>query len=458
MSGRTRTTAMVGLLLALFVVPPGASAEIGLSQEREIGARFAREAGRRLPLVREPRVTTYLRQLGARLTTRLDNAQFVYRFYLLRDASLNAFAVPGGYIYVNTGLVVDADSTAEVASVLAHEVVHVDAHHVVRQQEKTQLLSYAMLAGLFLSAVHPALGATAASAGAAAQLKYQRQFEQEADHIGLDLMRRAGFDPEGSPAFLRKLLRAYGSAPSGLPPYFMSHPLTEDRVAQLEQRVADMQHPAADPGAELELAAVQAILRTITGGRNSALEHYQKQVEADADGAEATGGYLLGLVNLYGERPDLALPLLAAAVPAVPRARADYGRALARSGDASAARAEIEGHLRVFPQDVAAELDLARLLADAGEHAAAVPRLKRVLAQDADLDDAEYTLAECLGKVGDPYGQWWHLGRAYELRGDIPRAVNAYEHARDLASDDSPEHAQAVRALAALRGTFGDLW
>ena len=364
--------------------------------------------------------------------------------------------MPGGYIYVNTGLVVDAASPAEVASVLAHEVVHVDAHHVVRQQEKTQLLSYATLAGLFLSAVHPALGATAASAGVAAQLKYQREFEQEADHIGLDLMRRAGFDPEGSPAFLRTLLRAYGTAPSGLPPYFMSHPLTEDRVSQLEQRVADMQHPAPDPGAALELAAVQAILRTLTGGRTAALDHYQTLADTGAAGPNA--GYLLGLVNLYGERPNLAIPFLAPAVAAVPRARADYARALARSGDAAAARVEIEAHLRVFPKDVAAELDLARLLADGGEHAAAVPRLKRVLAQDPDLDDAEYTLAECLGQAGDAYGQWWHLGRAYELRGDIPRAVNAYEHAVGLAPDDSPEHAQATRALRVLRGTFGDLW
>jgi len=456
MSGHRRTTAIVGLLLVLVPALPGARAEIGLSEEREIGARFAREAGRRLPLVREPRVTTYLRQLGARLAARLDNEQFAFHFYLLRDSSLNAFAVPGGYIYVNTGLVVDAGSPAEVASVLAHEVVHVDAHHVVRQQEKTQLLSYATLAGLFLSAVHPALGATAASAGVAAQLKYQRQFEQEADHIGLDLMQRAGFDPEGSPAFLRKLLRAHGSAPNGLPPYFMSHPLTEDRVAQLEQRVAGMQHPDPDPDAAVELAAVQAILRTLTGGRTPALEHYQKLVETDEAGAYAD--YLLGLVNLYGERPDLALPLLAATVPTVPRARADHARALARSGDASAARTELEAHLRVFPKDVAAELDLARLLADDGEHAAAVPRLKRVLAHDADLDDAEYALAECLGEAGDAYGQWWHLGRAYELRGDIPRAVNAYEHARGLAPDESAEHAQAVRALAALRGTFGDLW
>lgn len=456
MNGRGRITAMVGLVLALVTVHPQAGATTGLSDEREIGARFAREASRRLSFVREPRVTTYVRALGRRLAGRLDNDQFAYHFYLLQDPSLNAFAVPGGYVYVNTGLVLAAESRAELASVLAHEVIHVDAHHVVRQQEKTQLLSYATLLGLFLSAVHPALGASAVSAGTAVQLKYQREFEQEADHIGLDLMQRAGFDPEGSPAFLRKLLRARGLAPAGLPPYFLSHPLTEDRVGQLEKRVAEMQHPTPEPGTGLELAAVQAVLRTLTEGRTSALARYQPMVDANPTGAEA--GYLLGLVNLYGEQPERALPLLAAAVPTVPWARADHGRAMARSGDVSGARGELEAHLRAFPKDVAAELDLARLLVDAGEHAAAVPRLKRVLARDAELDDAEYALAECLGKAGDAYGQWWHLGRAYELRGAIERAVSAYEHARDLASDESPEHAQAARALTELRGTFGDLW
>jgi tetratricopeptide (TPR) repeat protein len=95
---------------------------------------------------------------------------------------------------------------------------------------------------------------------------------------------------------------------------------------------------------------------------------------------------------------------------------------------------------------------------EADEHAGAVPRLRHALALDPELDDAEYALAECLGKTGDAYGQWWHLGRAYELRGDIERATNAYERARDRASEGSDDYTQAVQALRMLRETFGGSW
>ena len=89
----------------------------------------------------------------------------------MREPTLNAFAVPGGYVYVHAGLLVQVTREAELAGVLAHEIVHVHAHHVVRQEEQTALINYATILGLFLSAVHPALGAGAASVGAAAQLK-----------------------------------------------------------------------------------------------------------------------------------------------------------------------------------------------------------------------------------------------------------------------------------------------
>jgi predicted Zn-dependent protease len=446
----------IATALGLVLVLAGQVWALGLSEEQTIGARFALEARRQLPLLREPTVSAYVRRLGARLVARLDNEQFTYRFFVLRDAALNAFAVPGGAVYVHTGLITGARSEAELAGVLAHEVVHVDAHHVVRQQERTALLSYGTLLGLFLSAVHPALGASAVAAGTAAQLKYQREFEQEADHVGLDLMQRAGFDPEGMPAFLRQVLGQQRLGPDGVPPYFLSHPLTEDRVGQLEQRVATMTRPAASPDAALALATAQATIRVTTEGRATVIAHYRTEAEAHPE--SVVQGYLLGLVYLHAEQPERALPLLAAAREAVPWARADHARALARTGAAAAARTEFVRYLERAPDDAVAELDLGRLLVAAEEHASAVPRLRHALALDPELDDAEYALAECLGKTGDAYGQWWHLGRAYELRGDIERATNAYERARDRAAEGSDDYTQAVQALRMLRETFGGAW
>jgi predicted Zn-dependent protease len=451
MIGGRRIAAALAVTLAL----AAPAAAIGLSEEREIGARFALEARRRLPLLREPTVTAYLGRVGARLVARLGDDQFTYRFFVVADPTLNAFAVPGGYVYVHVGLLLRVSDEAELAGVLAHEIIHVDAHHVVRQQEKTTLVNYGTLLGIFLSLVHPALGAGAVSAGVAVQLKYQREFEQEADNRGLDLMRRAGFDPVGMPAFLQKVLRDQRFESGGLPPYFLSHPLTEDRLTQLEKRVGEMAHPAPRPGSGVELAAAQAVVRTLTAGRDSVLRSYRERLAAAPD--DPVAGYLLGLVLLYAGQPDRAEPLLAGAVGTVPRARADHARALLRLGKAAEAAAELERHLATFSDDAPAEVELAKLRAAGGDFKRAAPLLEHALAGDPELDEAEYTLAECRGKTGDARGQWWHLGRAFELRGDVDRARSAYEKARDLSPENSPERKDVERALDMLRGTFGGI-
>jgi predicted Zn-dependent protease len=446
------------LAAAVLVVLAAATSTdaIGLTQERELGTRFALEARRRLPLLREPALIAYLRRIGQRIVTRLDAQQFAYRFYLVRDRSLNAFAVPGGYVYVHAGLLTQVAREAELAGVLAHEIVHVHAHHVVRQQEETALVNYATLLGLFLSVIHPALGAGAASVGAAVQLKYVRRFEQEADHVGLDLMRAAGFDPGGMPSFLRIVLHAQQLNPTQMPPYFQSHPLTEDRVAELEHRVRDMGRPEPRPGGEAELASSQATVRALLEPRASVLPVYQERLERAPESAEAQ--HLLGLVYLYGGQPDRAEPLLGrAAAGHAARAGGDWGRALARLGKPAEARAAFEAHLREYPDDAPITLELAHAMVAAGEVKPAAALLESALAAEPELDDAEYALAECCGKSGDERGQWWHLGRAFELRGDFERSLGAYKKARELSAKDTPEREEAESAIAELARAVGPL-
>ncbi len=394
-------------------------------------------------------MTAYLRRVGQRIVDRLDTQDFEYRFYVVRDSSLNAFAVPGGYVYVHSGLIDQVGSEAELAGVLAHEIVHVHAHHVVRQQEQTALINYATILGLFLSAVHPALGAGAASAGAAAQLKYARQYEQEADHVGIGLMRDAGFDPQGMPRFLRMVLKEQQLNPSEVPPYFLSHPLTEDRIAELEQRARALPKPRPRPGGDAELAAAQATLRAISEPREKVVAAYEERLRAHPN--EPNAQHELGLVLLYTGDAGRAEPLLASAAAAgAPRAVADHGRALARLGKTAEARAAFETHLRSEPGDPPILLELARTMAATGETKGATAALETALVREPELDDAEYALAECRGKLGDTRQQWWHLARAYELRGEYDRAETAYEKARDAAPEDSPERKDAEEALKML--------
>ncbi|MGH7897207.1 MAG: M48 family metalloprotease, partial [Candidatus Binatia bacterium] len=158
-------------MLSLLLVTAPASA-YPIAKERELGERFSLEAASALPLVREAEVVVFVDRMARRIVSRLGAPQpFDYRFYVVRDPQLNAFAVPGGFVYVHSGLVTRVANDSELAGVLGHEIAHAHAHHIVRQQEKSQLLTYTALAGVLLSVIQPALGAAALGASAAGQLK-----------------------------------------------------------------------------------------------------------------------------------------------------------------------------------------------------------------------------------------------------------------------------------------------
>jgi len=449
--GRIAAWSVIVALAAASVPAPALA--IGLTEERDLGARFALDARVQIPLLRVPAVTGYLRDIGGRLVARLDDQRFPYRFFVVRDANLNAFAVPGGYVYVHSGLLLGAESEAELAGVLAHEIVHVAQHHVVRQEEKTSLINYATLLGLFLSIVHPALGAGAMAAGEAAQLKYQREFEQEADSVGIGLMGPAGFDPGGMPTFLRRVLREQRLNPANVPPYFLSHPLTEDRVAALEQRLASLPRPAPRSGGAARLAAAQATVRAITDPVEKVVPAYRATVERAPENPVAQ--HLLGLVYLYAEpsRPGDAVPLFTRAVAGhVPNAAGDLGRALLSLGRPDEAQRSFEAQLKLTPDDAAIHMELGKLALAKNEVKRAAALLERALEIDPDLDEAEYALAECRSKSNDERGQWTHLGRAFELRGEMDRSQSAYQKALELAAAGTPEHKELEAAVRAIAG------
>ncbi len=450
---RARTTRVVAVLAAAALATAPAAHAIGLAEERELGARFALEARVQLPLVRSPALTEYLREIGGRLIARLDDQRFPYRFYVVRDANLNAFAVPGGYVYAHSGLLLGVASEAELAGVLAHELVHVASRHVVRQQEKTALINYGTLLGLFLSVLHPALGASAVAAGTAAQLKYQREFEQEADAVGIGLMAPAGFDPAGMPIFLRRVLQQQRLNPANVPAYFLSHPLTEDRVAALEHRLPSLSRPAARPGGAHRLAAAQATVRALVDPVDEVVRTYRAAVVAAPD--DAAAAHRLGLVYLYVDpaRPTEAEPVLARAAAArLPGAAGDLGRVLVRLGRGDEAQKSFEAELRADPTNAAMSLELGKLALASGDVKRATALFRRALELDPELDDAEYGLAECLAKSGDARGQWRHIGRAFELRGDLSRARAGYERALELVPEDQPEWKELRAAVKAIDG------
>ncbi len=444
-------------LLAAVIVFVSAAAPIvrayPIAEERKLGERFAIEAATQLPIVREPTVVDYLNRIGGRIVAKLEAPQpFEYRFQLVRDVALNAFAVPGGFVYVNSGLLLRVANESELAGVIAHEIGHTHAHHIVRQQEKTRLLSYAAIAGLLLSMVHPAIGAAAMGADATASLKYQREFEQEADYLGVRYMREAGFDPHGMLSFMKTLWNEQRFLPNDqVPPYMLSHPMTDERIANLESATKGIPQT---PGAErptFALLRVQAIVEALTGGTAQA----RKRSEAARPPAGEAAA-LLGVSRLYGgDAPGAIEPLERASHDGVKGIVGDLGLARLRAGDLDGAEIALRAAIEADPDDAVARANLGRVRLAKKDFAGAIQDLARAASESSAVDVVESDLGQAYGKSGNLALGFYHLARGMEMRGEVEPARAAYDKAYKLLRPGTPEGATALERRDALAEIAG---
>jgi beta-barrel assembly-enhancing protease len=232
----------------------GEGAAISLSAERQLGDRIARELYRDPDYLEDPVLDEYIQRLWAPLiqaaAARGDlspelRERFAWRLLLGRDRSVNAFALPGGYLGVHLGLIAVVSSDDELASVLAHELSHVTQRHIARSMESEAKITPWMLGGMILGALAASKSPQGAQAlivgGQAAaiqsQLGYTREMEREADRVGFGVLSEAGFDPRGFVGMFNKLQQAAGVNDSGAFPYLRSHPLTTERMADMQGRL-----------------------------------------------------------------------------------------------------------------------------------------------------------------------------------------------------------------------------
>jgi predicted Zn-dependent protease len=241
---------------------------ISLAEERQLGARVSRQVESEVTLVRDPPVAGYVDRLGRRLVAAAGPQPLGYRFAVVADPSLNAFAVPGGHVYVHTGTLLAADDMSELAGVMAHEIGHVALRHVARsynRQRNTGVLYQlgTLALGIFFGGAAAAGGELVGGVAAQAYLtRYSREAEQEADRFAVAILPRAGIDPRGLVRFFEKL-RAQGGA-SGLA-FLSSHPATADRIAETSAAIVAARLPAGLARDDGELAAVQRRIRALGG-------------------------------------------------------------------------------------------------------------------------------------------------------------------------------------------------
>jgi beta-barrel assembly-enhancing protease len=214
-----------------------------LEHEIGVGKAYAQQIEQSMKLVQDPVVNEYVNRIGQNLVRNSD-AKVPFTIKVVDDDSINAFALPGGFFYVNSGLVLAADEEAEMAGVMAHEIAHVAARHAMRQMTRAQWANFASIPLIFIG------GGAGYAARMAANLlvpttfmKFSRGFEAEADYLGLEYMYKAGYDPQAFISFFEKVEATEKKKPGAMSKLFASHPQTPDRVTTSEKEIATVLPP-----------------------------------------------------------------------------------------------------------------------------------------------------------------------------------------------------------------------
>ena len=235
-------------------------------QEVELGQQYAAQINQQLPLVRDPEIVRYINVLGDSIARLTDDRNLNWHFNVVDSPDINAFAVPGGYVYVNRGLIEQASNMSELAGVLGHEIGHVTLRHSMEQMRDMERANAGVGVLCVFTRVCQSQAAAAAInvGGSAVFAGFSRKDESEADAEGVKNVVRAGIDPRGIPQMFRTLLDLRRSQPSSVDAFFASHPLEEDRIAATEAQIAQI-----DP----------AILRSLTRD-TQAFQSFKRRVRS----------------------------------------------------------------------------------------------------------------------------------------------------------------------------------
>ncbi|MCC7484483.1 MAG: M48 family metallopeptidase [Burkholderiales bacterium] len=401
-------------------------------QERRLGESIMREVRADRAYYDEPEATDYVASMGGRLAAQSTGTRQEFDFFLLNDSQINAFALPGGFIGVNVGLILAAQSESEVAGVMAHEISHVTQRHIARmiaQQGSGTVATLASIAAaILLSRVSPDAAQAAFVFGQAAavqsQLNFTRENEREADRIGLSLLEKAGYDPRGMVAFFERLQRATRAYDSAAPSYLRTHPLNFERIADIQSRLQNLGYRQIPDSVEFHL--IRARLRAELLPPREAIAFFEASLAERKFLSEGSSHYGLALSSLRANDVERARRELAAAarqLPANPVLETLACRVARAAGPPGAAFACYREALKTYPNYRALLYDYADALVEGRDPRAALALVEARLPPTGG-DERLYRLqARSYAALGRPLAQHRAQAEAYARLGAYGAAV-----------------------------------
>jgi predicted Zn-dependent protease len=415
------------------------------AQERRLGEGIMAQIRSNPAYLDDAEVTDYLNTIGYRLVANSPDPAGAFEFFAISDGGINAFALPGGFIGVHTGLLLVAQSESELASVMSHEIAHVTQRHIARliaAQQRVGLASMAALAVAILAARSNSQVSAAAIAAAQAgaiqsQLNFTREHEREADRIGLQIMEKSGFDAHAMPVFFERLQKVTRVYETGAPSYLRTHPLTFERIADIQSRIQNI--PFRQVPDSLEFQLVRARLSIREGDAREAVANFDRMIAEHKFGTEAAARYGLVLALLRAGdkvRARKEMALLQGLRSRSPMIDALGAQTLIAGGEVERGLTTYRDSLRANPNRTALIYGYADALITANKAADAVQFLSgRLDGRTGDPQLYEYQ-ARAYTVMGKRLLQHRALAEVYALRGNVPAAIEQLQIAQKAGDGD----------------------
>lgn len=463
------------------VLGDAARSELSPVTERKLGEVIMRDIRRDRDYLDDEPILEYLNNFGNALVSAAPGARgetnLDYSFFAVRDAALNAFALPGGFIAAHTGLLIAAQTESELAGVMSHEIGHVSQRHIARMLGKQRQDVLLPLAALILAALaarsspDAAMGVLMGGQGLTVQrqLNFSRDAEREADRVGFQIMEAGGYDTSGIVGFFRRLQSAsklYGDMPASLAS-LSSHPLTQDRITDMQARIREMPKKQRVDSLDFHLVRARARVLQDVGvqGQRSVRSAFELQLKEPHRHQRASAQYGLAFMALrQGELKTAQAWLDAARTTLTPRPDVLSAAAAPASGDGETMLAGLSIDIKMapgqapevlaqavqeadqarqrFPLSRALAHQYAKALVAAGRNADAAVFLREQTLQYREESKLHDMLAEAYAKQGKQALQHLALAESYTLSGALPAAMAQLDLARK--APDASFYDQAI--------------
>lgn len=434
----------------------GSPADTVLSKDQEkiIGRSIykgMRDAGQ---LVTDPEIQEYIQNVGQRVAANAQDGDFRFQFFVVDQPTINAFALPGGYIGIHSGLLLATSSESELAGVLAHEISHVTQRHISRAiyaSQRTSILTMAAMLGAILLGAVTGEGdviaggvAGAQSMAAQGQINFTRENEYEADRVGVGLLAASGFDPYGMPDFFATLARQTGTLGYQAPEFLRTHPVTVNRIAETRSRASSLtvNEVVDSPGYSLTRARIRFLSSSTP---EKALTYFRanrdKATDTNQIGAEYGIALALAELGRYEESKKIFAELMAENEGII-HFHTGYAAAQAATGDSKGALATLKKAIELFPRNVPLTIRYAEALMRNNENKAAHRALLDLYNQVPPTPEQVRQIALAASAAGDTADAHYYMAEYHLLSGDLVMASDQLVLALGIPGLDSVQKAR----------------